>query len=388
MSGVAGSGSGRTAPGAAWTGSSGAFAPDSQPRRWIRALNAPRLRCRAPPAERKAGNIGSSGSIRVHVVVVGCGRVGSELAGALELGGHTVSVVDKRKEAFRRLPPSFGGKTIVGFGFDRDTLLEAQVDQAGAFAAVTSGDNSNIMAARVGRETFEIERVVARIYDPRRAAIYQRLGIPTVATVAWTTDQVLRRLLPGDHARELDRLDRRGRARRARPAAGVGRTAARASSRNPAGASSCRSPGSARPGSSTPSSSARRATSSTSSSRPARSASCRSASTRARDRRTSLMRVAIAGAGNVGWFIASELVDERPRRAAAREGSRGRGAARQGAGHRAAGRRRVRGQLAARRRRSTRCDVDGRRDRRRRGQPRRSRCCRSRSSRCRASSRA
>jgi trk system potassium uptake protein TrkA len=136
----------------------------------------------------------------VHVVVVGCGRVGSELAGALELGGHTVAVVDKRKEAFRRLPPSFSGKTIVGFGFDRDTLLEAQIDQAGALAAVTSGDNSNIMTARVGRETFEIERVVARIYDPRRAAIYQRLGIPTVATVAWTTDQVLRRLLPGEHA--------------------------------------------------------------------------------------------------------------------------------------------------------------------------------------------
>jgi len=136
----------------------------------------------------------------VHVVVVGCGRVGSELAGALELGGHTVVVVDKRKEAFRRLPPSFSGKTIVGFGFDRDTLLEAQIDQAGALAAVTSGDNSNIMAARVARETFEIERVVARIYDPRRAAIYQRLGIPTVATVAWTTDQVMRRLLPGDHA--------------------------------------------------------------------------------------------------------------------------------------------------------------------------------------------
>jgi trk system potassium uptake protein TrkA len=137
---------------------------------------------------------------KVHVVVVGCGRVGSELAGALELGGHTVAIVDKRKEAFRRLPPSFSGKTIVGFGFDRDTLLEAQIDQAGALAAVTSGDNSNIMTARVGRETFEIERVVARIYDPRRAAIYQRLGIPTVATVAWTTDQVLRRLLPGEHA--------------------------------------------------------------------------------------------------------------------------------------------------------------------------------------------
>jgi trk system potassium uptake protein len=135
----------------------------------------------------------------VHIVVVGCGRVGSELAGLLEKQGHTVAVIDKRKEAFRRLPTGFGGYRIVGFGFDRDTLTEAGIDQAGALAAVTSGDNSNIMTARVARETFEIERVVARIYDPRRAQIYQRLGIPTVATVSWTTDQVVRRLLPGEH---------------------------------------------------------------------------------------------------------------------------------------------------------------------------------------------
>jgi trk system potassium uptake protein TrkA len=135
----------------------------------------------------------------VHVVVVGCGRVGSELAGALEKQGHTVAVVDKRREAFRRLPTGFGGYRIVGFGFDRDTLGEAGIEEAGALAAVTSGDNSNIMSARVARETFQVERVVARIYDPRRAAIYQRLGIPTVATVSWTTDQVLRRLLPGAH---------------------------------------------------------------------------------------------------------------------------------------------------------------------------------------------
>lgn len=134
----------------------------------------------------------------MHVVVVGCGRVGSELAGTLERQGHTVAVVDKRKDAFRRLPKGFGGYRIVGFGFDRDTLSEAGIGEAGAFAAVTSGDNSNIMAARVARETFEVDRVVARIYDPRRAVIYQRLGIPTVATVSWTTDQVLRRLLPGD----------------------------------------------------------------------------------------------------------------------------------------------------------------------------------------------
>ncbi len=134
----------------------------------------------------------------MHVVVVGCGRVGSELAGALERQSHTVAIIDKRKEAFRRLPKGFSGYRIVGFGFDRDTLEEAGVRDASAMAAVTSGDNSNIMAARVARETFEVEHVVARIYDPRRAMIYQRLGIPTVATVAWTTDQVLRRLVPGD----------------------------------------------------------------------------------------------------------------------------------------------------------------------------------------------
>lgn len=132
----------------------------------------------------------------MHVVVIGCGRVGSELAGALERMDHTVAVIDKKKDAFRRLPKGFGGYRLVGFGFDRDTLEAAGVRDAGAVAAVTSGDNSNIMAARVARETFEVEHVVARIYDPRRAVIYQRLGIPTVATVAWTTDQVLRRLLP------------------------------------------------------------------------------------------------------------------------------------------------------------------------------------------------
>jgi trk system potassium uptake protein len=146
----------------------------------------------------------------VHVVVVGCGRVGSELAGTLERLGHTVAIVDKKKDAFRRLPKGFGGYRIVGFGFDRDTLEEAGVRDAGAFAAVTSGDNSNIMAARVARETFEVDRVVARIYDPRRAVIYQRLGIPTVATVSWTTDQVMRRLLPSEE-RPHEWLDPSGR---------------------------------------------------------------------------------------------------------------------------------------------------------------------------------
>src|SRR2546430_3382151 len=132
----------------------------------------------------------------MHVVVVGCGRVGSELAVALESEGHTVAIIDKNRNAFRRLPERFLGRQVLGFGFDRDHLEQAGIGEAEALAAVTSGDNSNILTARIARETYEIPHVVARIYDPRRAVIYQRLGIPTVATVAWTTDQVRRRLLP------------------------------------------------------------------------------------------------------------------------------------------------------------------------------------------------
>ncbi len=134
----------------------------------------------------------------MHVVVVGCGRVGSSLAALAAGEGHTVGVIDKRPSAFVRLPADFTGRAVTGFGFDRDRLLEAGVDEADALAAVTSGDNSNIVVARIARETFGIERVVARIYDPGRAAIYERLGIPTVASVAWTTDQALRKLLPAE----------------------------------------------------------------------------------------------------------------------------------------------------------------------------------------------
>jgi len=122
--------------------------------------------------------------------------VGSSLATLAAAEGHTVGVIDKRARAFTSLPPDFPGQAVVGFGFDRDRLVEAGIEKADALAAVTSGDNSNIVVARIARETFGIERVVARIYDPGRAAVYARLGIPTVATVAWTTDQALRKLLP------------------------------------------------------------------------------------------------------------------------------------------------------------------------------------------------
>src|SRR5665647_2464007 len=127
---------------------------------------------------------------------MGCGRVGATLALSLESQGHDVAVIDSNAAAFRRLGNSFEGKRVTGLGFDRDTLLEAGIEQAYAFAAVSNGDNSNILAARVARETYGVEHVVARIYDPGRAEIYQRLGIPTVGTVRWTADQMLRRLLP------------------------------------------------------------------------------------------------------------------------------------------------------------------------------------------------
>jgi trk system potassium uptake protein TrkA len=132
----------------------------------------------------------------VHFVIMGCGRVGASLARAIERAGHEVAVIDQDEASFRRLGTSFEGRTVTGVGFDRDTLRAAGIDHAYAFAAVSSGDNSNILAARVAREKYGVENVVARIYDPGRAEVYERLGVPTVATVPWAADQVLRRLLP------------------------------------------------------------------------------------------------------------------------------------------------------------------------------------------------
>jgi trk system potassium uptake protein len=134
----------------------------------------------------------------VHVVIAGSGRVGSELAGSLERLSHSVAILDKNAKAFERLKSDFNGRRLVGFAFDRTTLEEAGIKDADAFASVTSGDNSNILSARVAKEFYRVPQVVARIYDPRRAQIYQRLGIQTVATVRWTTDQMLRFLLPDE----------------------------------------------------------------------------------------------------------------------------------------------------------------------------------------------
>ncbi len=132
----------------------------------------------------------------MHVVIVGCGRVGSTLARELSSQGHTVAIIDRKPDSFARLGEGFAGSRIIGIGFDRDVLIEAGIERAGALASVTNGDNSNILIARVAREEFGLERVVARIYDPKRAEIYERLGIATVATVKWTSERILRRILP------------------------------------------------------------------------------------------------------------------------------------------------------------------------------------------------
>jgi trk system potassium uptake protein TrkA len=132
----------------------------------------------------------------VHTIIAGCGRVGSELAVNLHRLGHSIAIVDKNPKAFERLKPGFAAKQVVGFVFDREILEQAGIQEASAFASVTSGDNSNILSARVAKEHYRVPKVVARIYDPRRAQIYQRVGIQTVATVRWTTDQILRSLLP------------------------------------------------------------------------------------------------------------------------------------------------------------------------------------------------
>jgi trk system potassium uptake protein len=131
----------------------------------------------------------------VHIVVMGCGRVGSSLAHHLERLQHSVAVIDQDPIAFRRLGEGFIGRQVTGMGFDRETLMAAGIEEADAFAAVSSGDNSNIIAARVARETFGVHQVVARIYDPKRAEVYERLGIPTVATVPWTASRLLKAVL-------------------------------------------------------------------------------------------------------------------------------------------------------------------------------------------------
>ena len=246
----------------------------------------------------------------MHIVIMGCGRVGSRLAHILEDQDHSVAIIDQNPEAFRKLGSGFKGTKVTGIGFDRDVLTEAGIERAGAFAAVSSGDNSNVIAARVARESFGVQRVVARIYDPRRAEVYQRLGIPTVATVAWTADQMLRRLVP-EGAESLWR-DPTGAVVLAEVAYsdGMARAAGLRSGARRAHPDHLHHPAWRGAHPHCDSWCCRRATWSTSYRRrraPHRRDRAR-AQQRARKGRP-LMRVAIAGAGAVGRSIAKELLD-------------------------------------------------------------------------------
>ena len=139
----------------------------------------------------------------MHVIIVGCGRVGAMTAAELARGGHSVAVIDRDQIAFRLLPNNFTGKTVVGMGYDRTVLEEAGIAEADALVAVTSGDNTNIVAARVAKEIFRVPDVVSRIYDPRRAEIYRRYGIQTFAPTAWSTSKIVEFIVSPQLEREV-----------------------------------------------------------------------------------------------------------------------------------------------------------------------------------------
>lgn len=133
-----------------------------------------------------------------HIVIVGCGRVGVELALSISHQGHNVTIVDPKEQAFDRLGPDFRGRTVRGEAFDPEVLKRAGLDSAHGFAAVTSSDSVNIVTARVARDHFHVPHVVARVYNPRRTPIYEKLGLQTVASSSWGAQRIEQLLLhPG-----------------------------------------------------------------------------------------------------------------------------------------------------------------------------------------------
>lgn len=116
----------------------------------------------------------------MKVIILGCGRVGAMLASMMDREGNQVTVIDASSDSFRRLDSSFNGETILGNGVDGDVLIKAGIKEADAFAAVTEGDNRNIMASQIAREIFGVKKVVCRIYDPMRQNTYNELGLETI----------------------------------------------------------------------------------------------------------------------------------------------------------------------------------------------------------------
>ena len=126
----------------------------------------------------------------MRIIIIGCGRMGSGLAQLMGMRGHAVTVVDRNRSAFERLGPAFKGATVEGIGFDRDILLKAGIERADGLAAVTESDEANVVTARLASLIFRVPKVVARLYDPRKADIYRRLGLQTIATTTWGINRI------------------------------------------------------------------------------------------------------------------------------------------------------------------------------------------------------
>jgi trk system potassium uptake protein TrkA len=126
----------------------------------------------------------------MRILILGCGRAGSGLAREMIVRGHEVSVVDKDPQSFKRLGAGFKGKTVVGIAFDQQALLQAGIERADGLAAVTVSDEANVVAALIGRDIYHVPRVVARLYDPTQAEIYKRMGIQTIAPIAWGVQRI------------------------------------------------------------------------------------------------------------------------------------------------------------------------------------------------------
>jgi trk system potassium uptake protein TrkA len=139
----------------------------------------------------------------MRIVIVGCGRVGAGLAGALALDGHELTVIDDEPAAFERLPSGFGGRILAGVGFDRSVLEDAGIERADALAAVTGSDEANSVVARMATTRFRVPRVVARMYDPRQADLYRRLGVLTISPVGWGISRLSELLTARDTASVL-----------------------------------------------------------------------------------------------------------------------------------------------------------------------------------------
>ena len=134
----------------------------------------------------------------MKVIIMGCGRVGEHTARMLADDGHKVTVIDPDATALARLGPQFKGQTVQGVGFDRAVLIKAGIEHADAFAAASSMDNINIVAARIAHNIFHVPRVVARLFEPRRAEIYRRLGLITISSTTWGAERIRELLTHAD----------------------------------------------------------------------------------------------------------------------------------------------------------------------------------------------